>query len=63
MAHDQETNSKTPILDQPWSSVPEVARLDSILGSMSLTEGPPRGTNDRQDQASLPADRSRASEE
>jgi len=41
----------------------EVASLDSILGSMSLTEGPPRGINDRQDQASLPADRSRASEE
>jgi len=24
MAHDHETNSKTPIFDQPWSSVPEV---------------------------------------
>jgi len=31
MAHDQETNSKTPILDQPWSSVPEVVSLYCIL--------------------------------
>ena len=66
MAHGQgaDTNPKTPIFDQPWSPIPEISSLYSILGIMSSTQAPPRGMND--DKITLPhltADRSQASEE